>query len=63
MANVFLNDEAYAILKAAKKEKESFSDVVVREVAVQNRVKEFLGSCKGMDVKKMIREIETIISD
>ncbi len=58
MANVFLNDDAYARLKAAKKENESFSDLVLREMPVQNRIKEFLGSWQGNDMKKIISEIE-----
>lgn len=58
MANVFLNDEAYARLKAAKKETESFSKFVLREIPVQNRVSEFLGSWKGSDLKRIVSEIE-----
>lgn len=57
MANVFLTDEAYGRLKAAKKERESFSDVIVRTVPQEINMKEFLGCCKGEDAKKIKAEI------
>ncbi|OIO25297.1 hypothetical protein AUJ14_04740 [Candidatus Micrarchaeota archaeon CG1_02_55_22] len=59
MANVFLSGEAYARLKAAKKGGESFSDVVMREVKQDLDLKEFFGSCKGMDAGKINKRIRT----
>lgn len=58
VANVFLSDEAYARLKAAKKAKESFSEVIMQHVPQQINWDEVLGSCKGMDSKKIYAEIK-----
>lgn len=58
MANVFLNDEAYAHLMAAKKVGESFSDVVLREVRQEIDLKEFVGCCKGEDAERIKAEIK-----
>ena len=57
MANVFLTPEAYAKLKAAKKPGESFSDVVIKLVPQTLDLDEFVGSCKGLDAKKLTKEI------
>ncbi len=58
MANVFLSEEAYAKLKAVKEEKESFSEVVIRCTHQQIDWKKYLGSCKGIDTEKIIKEIK-----
>lgn len=58
MANVFLSAEAYARLKAAKKEKESFSEVVMQHVPQQIDWEQVVGSCRGMDAKKAYAEIK-----
>lgn len=58
MANVFLTPEAYARLKAAKKEGQSFSDVVFEKVPQQIDWNEFLGSCRGINAKKLFAEIK-----
>ena len=58
MANVFLSSEAYARLKALKKQKQSFSDVVMEYVPQEIDLKEFLGSCRGMDAKRVFAEIK-----
>lgn len=57
MANVFLSPEAYARLKAAKKEGQSFSDVVLERVPQEIDWKEFLGSCKGIDADRINAQI------
>ena len=57
MANVFLNDDAYARLKAAKKASESFSEVVLAHGPQTIDWDEVVGSCKGMDSKKIRSEI------
>ena len=57
LANVFLIDTAYAKLRAAKQDRESFSDVVMRYVPQDLNLKEFLGSCKGMDANKLNEKI------
>lgn len=58
MANVFLTAEAYARLKAAKNEGESFSDVVMEHIPQKINWSEVLGSCKGIDSKKLYKEIK-----
>ncbi len=58
MANVFLTDEAYARLKAAKKENESFSDVVMAHVSQHIDWDKYFGACKGMDIEKAIAHIK-----
>ncbi len=58
MVNVFLTPEAYAKLKAAKQEGESFSDVVVREVKQQIDLDKYFGALKGMDAEKLSAEIK-----
>ncbi len=58
MANVFLTDEAYARLKAAKKKKQSFSDVVMEQVKTTIDLKEFFGSCKGINAEKLYETIK-----
>ena len=58
MVNVFLSPEAYARLKAAKKGNQSFSDVVIERVPQEIEWKEFLGSAKGIDAKKVYGEIK-----
>ena len=58
VANVFLSSEAYARLKALKKQKQSFSDVVMEYVPQEIDLKEFLGSCRGMDAKRVFAEIK-----
>lgn len=57
MANVFLSNEAYARLRAAKKPQQSFSDVILERVPQDLDLSEFLGCCKGMDAEKLSREI------
>ena len=58
MANVFLTSEAYAKLKAAKTENESFSDVVLREIKQEVNLAEFLGSCKEMNAEGIVEQIK-----
>jgi predicted CopG family antitoxin len=58
MANVFLSNEAYARLRAAKKPNQSFSDVVLERIPQEIDFSEFLGSCKGLDAKKAYAEIK-----
>ncbi len=58
MVNVFLTPDAYARLRAAKEEGESFSDVVVREVKQKIDLDKYIGSCAGMDVEKAIANIK-----
>ncbi len=58
LANVFLSAEAYARLKAAKENEESFSEVVLKYVPQEINWNEFLGSCKGLDAKKVFAEIK-----
>lgn len=57
MANVFLTEEAYARLKAAKKEGQSFSDVVMERVQQEIDWDKYLGCCKGMDAEKLVAEL------
>ena len=57
MANVFLTDEAYARLKAAKKEGQSFSDVVIERVPQEIDWDKYLGCCKGMDSERLKAQI------
>ena len=52
MVNVFLNNQAYARVRAAKKEGESVSDVVLRYVPQDLDVSEYFGSCKGLDADR-----------
>ncbi|MBI5636125.1 hypothetical protein HY993_04150 [Candidatus Micrarchaeota archaeon] len=58
MANVFLSTDAYARLKAAKKEGESFSDVIITFIPQEINWGEFLGSCKGIGAKKLYAQIK-----
>ncbi len=58
LANVFLSAEAYARLRAAKENEESFSEVVLKYVPQEINWNEFLGSCKGADAKKVFAEIK-----
>jgi len=58
MANVFLSNEAYARLRAAKKPQQSFSDVVLERIPQDLDLSEFLGCCKGMDADKAYAEIK-----
>ena len=58
MANVFLTDEAYARLKAAKKGNESFSDVVIEHIPQQIDWNKYLGCCKGIDAEKLVEELK-----
>lgn len=58
MANVFLTDEAYARLKAAKKENESFSDVIMAHISQNIDWDKYIGSCKGMNAEKLSAEIK-----
>ena len=58
MANVFLTQDAYAKMKAAKLEGESFSDVVMREVKQNIDLDEYLGCCKELDAKKVYAQIK-----
>jgi len=58
MANVFLTPDAYARLKASKKPGQSFSDVVLERVSPELDLDEFLGSCKGINAKKLSDEIQ-----
>lgn len=58
MTNVFLSQEAYTRLKAAKHEKESFSDVVLREVKQTVDLYKYFGCCAGIDVEKLNAEIK-----
>ena len=58
MANVFLTDEAYARLKAAKKQGQSFSDVILDTIPQEIDWEKHLGSWKGADVKKLMAEIK-----
>ncbi len=58
MANVFVTPEAYARLKAAKKGDESFSQVILAHVPQIIDWDEFVGSCKGMDAKKLYAQIK-----
>ncbi len=58
MANVFLSGEAYARLRAAKRDGESFSDVVIREVKQDIDMNEFLGCCKGINADKLVKELQ-----
>jgi predicted CopG family antitoxin len=53
MTRVSLTSEAYARLKAVKQQGESFSDVVMQHVPQKIDLKDFLGSCKGMDADKL----------
>ena len=57
MANVFLTDEAYARLKAAKKEGQSFSEVVIERVPQEIDWDKYLGIWKGVDAEKMVANI------
>ena len=57
MANIFLTDEAYARLKAAKKQGESFSEVIIEYVPQKIDWDKFVGSCKGIDAEKIKAEI------
>ena len=58
MVNIFLSPEAYARLKAAKKGGESFSEVILEKIPQEVDLKEFLGSCRGMDADRMIAQIK-----
>ena len=58
VANVFLSAEAYARLKAAKKEGESFSEVIIEHIPQEIDWNEFLGSCKEINAKKLYAEIK-----
>jgi predicted CopG family antitoxin len=57
MANVFLTAEAYARLKAAKNEGESFSDAVIRFIPQEIDWKTVLGSCRGINSGRLSMEI------
>lgn len=58
MANIYLKDEAYARLKAAKKEGQSFSDVIMDEIPQKVDLDAFFGSCKGTDAKRILKELQ-----
>ncbi len=58
MPTVFFNNSAYARLKAAKRSNESFSDVILRCVPQKINWDKFVGSCKGIDTEKIIKEIK-----
>ena len=58
MANIFLTNEAYARLRAAKKEGESFSDVILENIHQKIDWDEVVGSCRGIDVKKLKAQIK-----
>ncbi len=57
MANVFLTEEAYARLKAAKHQGDSFSDVVLREVKQNVDLAEYLGAWENTDANKLAEEL------
>lgn len=58
MANVFLTGEAYARLKAAKRQGQSFSEVIMQKIPQEINWAEVVGSCKNMDAKKAFAEIK-----
>ena len=58
VANVFLTAEAYARLKAVKNEGESFSDVVLENIHQKIDWDGVVGSCKGIDVKKLKAQVK-----
>lgn len=58
MANVFLTDEAYAKLKAAKEDSQSFSDWVMENAKPEINWDKYLGCCKDMDVDKALAELK-----
>ncbi|MBI2444902.1 antitoxin VapB family protein [Candidatus Micrarchaeota archaeon] len=58
MANIYVTDEAYARLKAAKSEDQSFSDWILENVRPQIDWDRHFGSCKGMDVKRIVKELQ-----
>ncbi|MBI5226366.1 antitoxin VapB family protein [Candidatus Micrarchaeota archaeon] len=58
MANVYLTDEAYARLKAAKKEGQSFSDWVKENAKPHIDWDQFVGCCKDMDIDKAMAEMK-----
>lgn len=58
MVNVFLNDAAYARLKAVKREEQSFSDVVLEKIPQDIDWDDFVGAWKGIDAKKAYAEIK-----
>lgn len=52
-------EDAYEILKAAKKENESFSDVIRRELGTKKDLKKFWGSWSketAYETKRLIKE-------
>ena len=57
MANVFLNDVAYSRLKAAKKQGQSFSDLVIEIVPMKTKFSDMLGAFPDIDAKKISAEI------
>ena len=55
---VSLSEEAYKKLKRAKKESESFSDVILRTVKIQTGdLDRFVGAWNGEDVDKIEKRI------
>jgi len=58
MANIYLTDEAYARLKAAKKDGQSFSAWVTQNVKPDVDWQQFVGSCKDLDIKKAMAELK-----
>jgi predicted CopG family antitoxin len=57
---ISLSDEAYRILKKLKREKESFSDVIIRIVRGLERkpLSDFSGKWVGEDLERVFRNIQ-----
>lgn len=58
MANVYLTDEAYARLKAAKREDQSFSDWILENAKPRIDWGKYVGCCPDLDVDAAIAQIK-----